>query len=37
MGRLGAKKKDETKKKENEVMHHLVGKDDVILLSRLKH
>jgi hypothetical protein len=31
MGRLGAKKKDEHKKKESEVMSNLIGKDDVIL------
>lgn len=35
MGRLGAKKKDETKKKENEVMHHLVGKDDIETLRNM--
>ena len=29
MGRLGAKKNDETKKKNSEVINNLIGKDDV--------
>lgn len=35
MGRLGAKKKDEHKKKESEVMSNLVGKDDVETLRNM--